>query len=255
MLEAAFDDIIRRTRERLREALARIPPGEYTFEDVMDDDGVGTTNIPIKLRITVPPHGSNRKVLFDFTGTGPQVKGNINATLSATLAGVLYSLKALLDPDVPNNQGLIDLVDINAPLGTLLNAQFPGGRRGARQHGAAHRRCGDRRARAGDPGGRGRRRERREHHGGVLRPRSAPRPRLRLSRNARRRLRRALHQGRQGRRAGAHHQHVEPAGGIDRDGVSAAGRELRLRSRIPAAPASIAAGSGCAASCGRSATR
>ena len=44
----------------------------------MDDDGVGTTNIPIKLRITVPPHGSNRKVLFDFTGTGPQVKGNIN---------------------------------------------------------------------------------------------------------------------------------------------------------------------------------
>ena len=53
----------------------------------MDDDGVGTTNIPIKLRITVPPHGSNRKVLFDFTGTGPQVKGNINATITATLGG------------------------------------------------------------------------------------------------------------------------------------------------------------------------
>ena len=51
----------------------------------MDDDGVGTTNIPIKLRVTVPPHGSNRKVLFDFTGTGPQVKGNINATFTATL--------------------------------------------------------------------------------------------------------------------------------------------------------------------------
>ena len=60
---------------------ARIEPGEYTFEDVMDDDGVGTTNIPIKLRITVPPHGSNRKVCFDFTGTGPQVKGNINSTM------------------------------------------------------------------------------------------------------------------------------------------------------------------------------
>ena len=91
----------------------------------MDDDGVGTTNIPVKLKITVPPHGSNRKVLFDFAGTGPQVKGNINATMSATSAGVLYSLKALLDPDVPNNQGLIDLVDITAPLGSLLNAKFP----------------------------------------------------------------------------------------------------------------------------------
>ena len=38
---------------------------------------------------------------------------------------MLYSLKALLDPDVPNNQGLIDVVDIVAPLGTLLNARFP----------------------------------------------------------------------------------------------------------------------------------
>ena len=125
MLIAAFDEIIRRTRERLLEALTRIAPGEYTFEDVMDDDGVGTTNIPIRLRVTVPPHGSNKKVLFDFTGTGPQVKGNINSTVTVTLAGVLYSLKALLDPDVPNNQGLIEIVDIVAPLGTLINSKFP----------------------------------------------------------------------------------------------------------------------------------
>jgi len=125
LLTAAFDDIIRRTEDRLREALTRIAPGEYTFEDVMDDDGVGTTNIPIKLRITVPPHGSNARVLFDFTGSGPQVKGNINSTITATQAGVLYSLKALLDPDVPNNQGLIDIVDIHAPLGSIINAKFP----------------------------------------------------------------------------------------------------------------------------------
>jgi N-methylhydantoinase B len=125
MLEAAFDEIIRRTRDRLLEALSRIPPGEYAFEDVMDDDGIGTTDIPIKLKVIVPPHGTNQKVLFDFTGTGPQVKGNINSTVTVTLAAVLYSLKALLDPDVPNNQGLIEIVDINAPPGTLINSKFP----------------------------------------------------------------------------------------------------------------------------------
>src|SRR5262245_18422555 len=91
----------------------------------MHDDGVGTTGIPIKVRIVMAPHGSNRKVLFDFTCSGPQVKGNINSTISATQAGVLYSLKALLEPNVPYNQGLIDLVDIDAPLGTLINANFP----------------------------------------------------------------------------------------------------------------------------------
>jgi N-methylhydantoinase B len=124
-LVTAFDEIIRRTGERMRAALTRVAPGEYAFEDVMDDDGAGTTDIPIKLRIVVPSHGSNAKVLFDFTGSGPQVKGNINSTITATQAGVLYSLKALLDPDVPNNQGLIDIVDIDAPLGTLINARFP----------------------------------------------------------------------------------------------------------------------------------
>jgi N-methylhydantoinase B len=125
MLEAAFDEIIRRTRDRLLEALSRIPPGEYAFEDVMDDDGVCTTDIPIKLKVTVPPRGSTQKVLFDFTGTGPQVKGNINSTVTVTLAAVLYSLKALLDPEVPNNQGLIEIVDIDAPLGSLINSRFP----------------------------------------------------------------------------------------------------------------------------------
>ena len=53
------------------------------------------------------------------------MKGNINSTVTVTLAGVLYSLKALLDPDVPNNQGLIEIVDIIAPLGTLINSRFP----------------------------------------------------------------------------------------------------------------------------------
>ena len=122
---AGFEEIIARTETRLRAALRRVPPGEYRFEDVMDDDGLGTKNIPIKLRVVVPQDTDRERVLFDFTGTGPQVKGNINSTITATQAGVLYALKALLDPDVPNNQGLINVVDIVAPKGTLINAVFP----------------------------------------------------------------------------------------------------------------------------------
>ena len=124
-IAATFDEIIDRTAERMRAALARIPPGEYRFADVMDDDGMGTRDIPIKLRVVVPPPGSNARVLFDFAGSSPQVRGNINCTMSATQAAVLYSLKALLDPDVPNNHGLISIVDIEAPAGSIVNAVFP----------------------------------------------------------------------------------------------------------------------------------
>src|SRR5208282_3447742 len=66
-----------------------------------------------------------RRVLFDFAGSGPQVKGNINCTITATQAAVLYTLKALLDPEVPNNEGLRNVVEIQAPQGSLVNADFP----------------------------------------------------------------------------------------------------------------------------------
>lgn len=121
LLDAAFADIIARTSNRMREAIAELPDGTYTFEDVMDDDGLGTTDIPIKLKITV----KGEAITFDFTGSAPQVRGNINVTPNATLASVCYSLKALLDPDVPNNQGVLDLPELIIPEASILNAAFP----------------------------------------------------------------------------------------------------------------------------------
>lgn len=116
-----FDEIVSRTRSRMRASIKRIPDGTYSFEDVMDDDGLGTTDIPVKVRIDV--NGGRIKV--DFSGTSPQVKGNINTTLNATQAAVCYTLKSLLDPDIPNNQGMLDTVEIVAETGTLVSSTFP----------------------------------------------------------------------------------------------------------------------------------
>jgi N-methylhydantoinase B len=117
----AFDEIVDRTERRMREALGMIPPGTYEFADVMDDDGLGTTDIPIRLRVGV----GDGRIRFDFTGTAPQVRGNINVTWNATQAAVCYALKALLDPEIPNNHGVLAIPDIVVPEGTLLNARFP----------------------------------------------------------------------------------------------------------------------------------
>jgi N-methylhydantoinase B len=118
---AVFDEIVRRTSERMRRAIRRIPDGTYSFADLMDDDGVGTGDIPICVRIDV----ANGRIRFDFAGTSRQVAGNINVTMNATQAAVCYTLKALLDPQVPNNQGMLDLPEIVAEPGSLLNARFP----------------------------------------------------------------------------------------------------------------------------------
>ena len=53
------------------------------------------------------------------------MKGNFNLTFNATQSAVYYVLKAMLDPDLPNNHGLIRAVNITAPPGTLVNANHP----------------------------------------------------------------------------------------------------------------------------------
>ena len=121
VIRTAFDEIITRTERRLRDAIAEVPDGGYTFEDVMDGDGAGTVDIPIRLEVTI----AGDRAHFDFTGTSPQVEGNVNVTMNATQAAVCYALKAMLDPEVPNNQGVLAVADIDAAPGTLLNARFP----------------------------------------------------------------------------------------------------------------------------------
>ncbi|MDA8586063.1 hydantoinase B/oxoprolinase family protein [Rhodobacteraceae bacterium] len=120
-LAMLFEEIIARTNLRMRKAISSLPDGAYTFEDVMDDDGAGTEDILIKLAI----EKSGDHIIFDFTGTDKQVKGNFNLTLNATQSAVFYSLKALLDPDVPNNQGIFDAIEIRAPEGSFVNCVAP----------------------------------------------------------------------------------------------------------------------------------
>jgi N-methylhydantoinase B len=108
--------------ERLaRHALSEIPNGEYRFEDVMDDDGQGNRDIPIRARIAV----NDGAVHVDFSGTADQVPGNINCPLSVAAAGVLYVFRCLMSPQTPACAGTFRPVSLFAPEGCLLNAGFP----------------------------------------------------------------------------------------------------------------------------------
>jgi N-methylhydantoinase B len=118
----SFGEIIARTEQRLRRGIAEIPDGDYRFSDVLDDDGLGTRDIRITLRV----EKQGERIRFDFTGSDAQVSGNVNLTLNAVQSCVCYALKAMLDPDLPNNQGVIDAIDIVAPEGTIVNCRPPG---------------------------------------------------------------------------------------------------------------------------------
>jgi N-methylhydantoinase B len=121
VLEQSFDDIITRSTARMRTEIRKIPDGCYTFEDVLDDDGLEAKDVRFKLAV----EKSGDRIVFDWTGSDPQVPGNVNLTFNATQSCVFFGLKAVLDPDLPNNQGVLDAVEIIAPLGSVANCVSP----------------------------------------------------------------------------------------------------------------------------------
>jgi len=112
LLLDAFEQIIERSRMRIRNAIGALPDGEWSYADMMDDDGVAAQDVLIKLTIRKTGQG----LVFDFTGSDPQVPGNINLTANAVRSSVCYVLKALLDPDMPNNEGVFQAFEIVAPV-------------------------------------------------------------------------------------------------------------------------------------------
>jgi N-methylhydantoinase B len=116
--------------ERLmRSTLADLPDGEGEFADFCDGDGIPDdadgNDAPFWIRMRVEKSGD--RLLVDFDGTDPRVKGPINAPLSVTASGVYCGLKMAVDPDslIPPNSGCWRAIEVTAPKGSVVNAEFP----------------------------------------------------------------------------------------------------------------------------------
>ncbi len=108
--------------ERLaRSALDVMPTGEYDFEDLLDDDGCGTTDIRVKAKVSISAAG----IHVDFAGTASKVAGNLNCPLSVAAAGVYYAIRCLLPAQTPACAGTFRMITLTAPPGSLVNAERP----------------------------------------------------------------------------------------------------------------------------------
>jgi N-methylhydantoinase B/oxoprolinase/acetone carboxylase alpha subunit len=114
----ALQDYAGRMTEK---AIEDIPDGIYSFEDFLDNDGLSDT--PVRIHVTV--HIKGRRAKIDFSKSSPQIKGCMNATLAITLSAVYYVFRCLSPLDTPSNEGCMQPLEVIAPLGTVVNAQFP----------------------------------------------------------------------------------------------------------------------------------
>ncbi|MDP6366394.1 MAG: hydantoinase B/oxoprolinase family protein [Nitrospinota bacterium] len=115
------DSLIEYCERRMRSEIRKIPDGTYEAEDFMDDDG--TTDKPIRVKLRIDKWDED--ITFDFTGTDEQRLGPCNADYYQTMSLVMYTLRCITDPDIPQNEGCYRPIRLIVPKGTALNREFP----------------------------------------------------------------------------------------------------------------------------------
>ena len=114
--------LIEYSARMMRATLRAVPDGVYEASDALDSDGM--TRGEVTLRVRVEIKGARARV--DFTGSAPQVSGPVNAVEAITVSAVAYVFRCLVGAEeVPASAGLMEPIEVFAPLGTVVNAAHP----------------------------------------------------------------------------------------------------------------------------------
>lgn len=124
VVERSMDDILELAEIKARNVIGELPNGTFTFSDYVEGLKTGELTF-LHLSMTI----DNDEVLFDFTGTDPQVAAAYNIVSGTrTHPYIVQALSWYIltkDPLAPKNAGLLRPIRTIAPSGTLVNAEFP----------------------------------------------------------------------------------------------------------------------------------
>ena len=124
LADAPLDEVLAYGERRMRAALSGLPDGTWGFADVLDSFGpADDQQVPTPVVVTLTVDGD--EAAFDFTGSGPQRRGNVNAVEAVTVSSVAFALRSATDPTLPANGGALRPVTVVAPAGTVVAARPP----------------------------------------------------------------------------------------------------------------------------------
>ena len=118
---ASRDAIFRQAEERERRAVRDIADGKYTAQGWLDNDGLGSGPVPVKVTVTV----ENDIMAIDLAGSGEQTRGPVNCGFTQTVAAARVAFKLLVCSDDPVNGGSFRALTVTAPENTIFHAREP----------------------------------------------------------------------------------------------------------------------------------
>ena len=117
----AARQIFAQTERLEREAVAALPDGEYEATGFLDNDGLGTEPVQVKVRVVI----AGDSILFDLRGSSAQSPGCVNCGLPQTMSAARLAFKFLVLPHVEPNGGSFRSLQVIAPSGSIFAAQEP----------------------------------------------------------------------------------------------------------------------------------
>lgn len=116
----ALGELRARALRLMRSHIGSLPDGRYSFEDLLDNDGITPEPLTIALDMTV----AGERLMLDFSRSSPQCAGPVNISRATAVAACYVALKHLF-PDVPANAGVLDAVDFVIPDRLVISAERP----------------------------------------------------------------------------------------------------------------------------------
>ncbi len=120
-IEALADEIIERSEAATRDSIRALRSGNYDASAVLDlADG---STIDIVCRVVVDPEAGD--ITVDYAGTSEASPWGINVVKNYTHAYTTFTVRSVLNPDIPNNHGSLAPIRVEAPPGSIVNAVSP----------------------------------------------------------------------------------------------------------------------------------
>lgn len=120
-IEALADEIIERSEAATRASIRELPAGTYRASAELDlADG---SRIDIVCAITVD--ADKGEITVDYEGSSGASPYGINVVKNYTHAYTTFAVRAVLNPDLPNNHGSLAPIVVEAPVGSIVNAVSP----------------------------------------------------------------------------------------------------------------------------------
>jgi N-methylhydantoinase B len=119
-VEHVGEQLIEQSEKKLRKRLRELPDGRWEERQYLDS---ASEDRSFTVQLALEKEGESLR--FDFAGTDEESEVGFNCTEIGTIGGVIAPLLPLLCHDMTWNDGIFRVIDVDAPKGTIVNAERP----------------------------------------------------------------------------------------------------------------------------------